>query len=330
MGQSLPRFQLVAPVTSLVESFADDVRAGLSGRPRRLSCVYFYDEEGSRAFEQICALPEYYVTRAEHQILARRAPQIARRLPPDAWIVELGSGSSTKSRLLIDAFLRAHGRLHYVPIDVSRTMLEESCHTLLAERPSLQVTAVAAEYHAALRALRAARAQRKLIVWLGSSIGNFNRRDAIAFLVHVREVMSDGDRLLIGIDLRKDRAILERAYDDSAGVTARFNKNLLRRINRELGGHFDLSRFRHRATFDEQEGCIRMDLVSTGQQRVRIDDLELELELTPGEAIHTESSYKYSFAEIDALAAAVGLTGATRWLDREGLFSLNLFAPIWQ
>lgn len=312
-------------------SFADHVRDGLSRRPKRLSCTYFYDDEGSQLFEQICELPEYYLTRAEREIMARRSPEIARCFGTAISLIELGSGNATKTTWLIDALLTEHGLLRYLPVDVSRTVLVETCARLAGRRPGLEVSPIAADYQAGLRVAHGMEGQRpKLIVWLGSSIGNFHRPDAAAFLESVRGGMTHRDRLLVGIDLRKDGEVLERAYDDSRGLTARFNLNLLARINRELGGRFDLGRFRHRALFDERAGCVSMFLVSRGAQRVAVEPLRLEVDFDDGEAIHTESSYKYSPEEIDVLANTAGFAVEQRWFDRLRQFSLNLLAPVHQ
>jgi L-histidine N-alpha-methyltransferase len=323
-----PRFTLLdAGTDTHPEEFARDVRAGLTANPKHLSCRYFYDREGSQLFEEICRLPEYYLTRAETEILRAHAPAIIDGMAERLTLVELGSGSAVKTRLLIEAALSHGGSLRYVPIDISTTMLEESCLGLLTDYPALQIVAVAGEYREGLRRLKAEPIRPKLVLWLGSNVGNFDRPQAADFLGQVRATLSSRDRLLVGIDLRKDRAVLERAYDDARGVTARFNANILVRINRELGGHFDLGRFRHRAVYDEAAGRIEMYLVSTSAQRVAIDALGLEAALAAGEAIHTENSYKYSPAEIQALAASAGLTVARQWFDAGRRFSLNLLAP---
>ena len=308
-------------------TFAQDVRAGLEAQPPRLDCRYFYDAAGSELFEAICALEEYYLTRAETEILAEHAPTIAAGFRQPISLVELGSGSSRKTRLLIEALLAAHGSLRYVPVDISRTMLEATTRTLLADYPALEIVAVAAEYEQGLAAVRSVDDRPRLVLWLGSNVGNLHRDEAADFLRRVRDGLAEGDRLLVGIDLRKDRATLERAYDDSRGVTARFNLNLLARINRELGGDFDLAAFRHVARYDEVAGRVEMYLVSTREQMVRIRDLDLVRRFAAGEAIHTENSYKYSPAEIDRLAAAAGLRVEARWYDRARRFSDNLLAP---
>src|SRR5919108_2369334 len=326
-------------------SFAHEVRAGLSAVPKRIPCRFFYDAEGSRLFEAICELPEYYVTRAEREILAAHADEIAASVPAETTLVELGSGSATKTRLLIEALLRRQETLRYVPVDISRSALEASALELVAAYPRLTVNAVAAEYQDGLRylynlaALRAGGAgaataaapgtdMPKLVLWLGSNVGNLGRDEAAAFLRRVREAMGPRDHLLIGIDRRKDRAVLEPAYDDAQGVTARFNKNLLARINRELGGHFDLDAFDHRATYGEAEGRIVMELVSRRAQAVPIDALGIEVPFAAGEAIHTEDSYKYADKEIGALAAAAGFAVERQWYDAHRRFTDALLRPL--
>jgi L-histidine N-alpha-methyltransferase len=304
------------------------VREGLGARPKRLSCAFFYDERGSRLFEEICACPEYYLTRAEQEILERHAGDIVRELPPRVDLVELGSGSAAKTRLVIEVLLARQGSLRYVPIDISRAILVESSRALLDEHPRLEVEAIAAEYREGLHELDRIARGPKLVLWLGSNVGNFDRDEAARFLAGVGERLGPSDRCLVGIDLRKDRGRLERAYDDSRGVTARFDLNLLERINRELGGRFDTAAFRHRATYDEVEGRIDMFLVSLRRQSVPIEALGLAVDFEEGEAVHTESSYKYSLAEIDRLAERAQLSVRKRWLDRGERFTLNLLAPV--
>jgi dimethylhistidine N-methyltransferase len=310
-----------------LESFAEAVAAGLDAETRSLPCRFLYDETGSKLFEEICDLPEYYLTRAERSILAARGDEIAALLPTPTALAELGSGSSVKTRFLIEAFVRRQGALHYVPVDISPSILEDSARKLLAAYEDLEIHAIAGEYRDGLAHVRDVLEQPKLIAWLGSNVGNFSRTAAARFLLDVRNAMSERDRLLIGVDLRKERTVLERAYDDDAGVTARFNLNLLGRVNRELGGNFDLDGFDHRARYREDSGRVEINLVSRRDQWVSIDALDLRLRFSAGESIHTEDSYKYSYAEIDALAGAANLRLERRWLDAHGNFSLNLLAP---
>lgn len=307
-----------------LSEFGRDVASGLTASPKRLECRYFYDAEGSALFDAICELPEYYLTRAETAILRSHAGDIAAYFSGDVTLIELGSGSAAKTRLLLEAFLRNRSQLRYVPIDICRPVLEASAAKLLHEFPRLEITAVAAEYQQGLQQLRTETDRPKLILWLGSNAGNFDRPDAARFLDQVRDTMTAADQLLIGVDLRKDKAILEAAYDDAAGVTAAFNLNLLARINRELDGAFDLRAFQHRAVYDEAAGRIEMYLVSTRTQRVRIGRLGLEIEFAAGEMVHTENSYKYSPAEIADLSAAAGLVIEHSYFDAERRFCLCL------
>jgi dimethylhistidine N-methyltransferase len=222
--------------------------------------------------------------------------------------------------------LRRDGRLLYVPIDISRPTLEEAGQTLSARYPGLVFHGIAAEYHHGLRQLDdLGRTGPRMVLWLGSNVGNFSRAEASRFLASLRGLFAAPDVLAIGIDLRKDARTLVAAYDDSRGVTARFNLNLLARINRELGGSFDLASFRHDASYDDEAGRIQMHLVSTRRQSVPIRELGLAIDFAKGESIHTEDSYKYSLAEIDALARDSGFRVGRQWLDSERQFAFSLF-----
>ena len=322
------RFNLITQETATpLTKFAGDVEAGLTECPKSLPYQYFYDHEGSLLFEEICQLPEYYLTRAERKILQERAVEVASLFPEEVTLVELGSGNAVKTRLLIEAFFQRHGALRYLPVDISPTVLEESSQKMLEEFPTLEISAIIAEYHDGLNHLKTVVQGAKLILWLGSSVGNMERSEAASFLQGVQDTMSPWDRLLVGIDLRKDRAVLEKAYDDSQGVTAQFNRNILTRINRELGGHFDITSFDHRAVYKEAPGRVEIHLVSTRDQRVFIEHLGLEVSFKAGETIHTENSYKYNVSEIETLATAAGLRIERQWFDAERRFSENLFAP---
>ncbi|MBT9581884.1 L-histidine N(alpha)-methyltransferase [bacterium] len=309
---------------SVRESFAQDVALGLSQHPRRLPCRYFYDAQGSQLFEEICSLPEYYLTRAEHQILERYAAQIVGQAPAGLSMVELGSGSASKTRLLFSAYLQFHSRLCYVPIDISPSMLEESSQQLLADYAGLEILGVAAEYEPGLTALRRLPKGPKMILWLGSNVGNLHRTEASGFLTKVVSAMEETDFLLLGVDLRKDSQVLLRAYDDAQGVTARFNLNLLARINRELDANFQLDAFRHQVNYDEEAGRVEMYLSSQRVQKVQLRRLGLEIDWQAGERLHTENSYKYSPAELDRLVHSTGLRFLGRWSDDQGRFALTL------
>jgi L-histidine Nalpha-methyltransferase len=306
-------------------AFARDVREGLGRQPKRLPCRWFYDGEGSRLFEAICALPEYYLTRAEHEILAEHAGAMAARLPAGAALVELGAGSAAKTRFLIEALLARDRRLRYVPIDISGEALDATARALGRAYAGLEVRPLAADWEEGVATLRAR--GPLVVLWLGSSIGNLTRAEAARFLARLAGLLGPSGRMLCGIDLRKDRATLEAAYDDAAGITARFNLNLLARINRELGADFALDGFAHRAVYEADTGRVAMYLVSRRAQRARIAALGMDVELDDGEAIHTEDSWKYSPEEIDALAAQAGFDVDGRWFDRGRRFTETLLVP---
>jgi L-histidine N-alpha-methyltransferase len=307
--------------------FADDVRAGLSATPKRLQPKYFYDELGSHLFEAICATPEYYLTRTEAAILEAAANEIAERSLPSV-ILEFGSGSAVKTRRLLEATLSRGGELTYVPVDISRSALHATEAALRAEYPRLTVSGIEADYPEALARLAvrgaAGSGARSLVLFLGSNIGNFDPPAALEFLDAIRGVLAEGDTLLLGTDLKKDPHILEAAYNDALGITAAFNLNLLVRINRELGGQFDVRRFRHRAEYDEDRGCIDMYLESMIDQTVRIEGLPLDVTLATGETIHTESSYKFSLADVEHMASQTGFAVEKIWTDEREYFACTL------
>lgn len=308
-------------------AFARDVFTGLAQSPKRLSSVYFYDEEGSILFEKICALEEYYLTRKETEILETSASQIMSSLAPGSHLIELGSGSSTKTRILLEAALEQFGPTRYSPIDISEEILTRTAEELGTQYEHLQVEAVAGFYEFGLDHILRDHQTPKCVMWLGSSIGNFTRDEACLFLKEIRKQLNPEDRVLLGIDLRKSADILEPAYDDAQGITAEFNLNLFKRINRELQGSFQLDAFRHRAVYNEVEGRIEMYLESQIDQTIPIDKLETSITFKKDEAILTEYSYKYSQNEILALAFTAGYKVDQQWLDAENMFSLNLFKP---
>jgi dimethylhistidine N-methyltransferase len=302
-----------------LERLRDDVVAGLRRRPRTLPCKYFYDARGSRLFERICELDEYYPTRTELAILERSVAEMARCLGPDCMVIEPGSGSGTKTRLLLEALERP---VAWVPVDISRDVLLRSSASIDGAHPELEVLPVWADFTEpfALPATKRPCA-RRVVYFPGSTIGNFDPPDVVRFLARLRRLTAPGGALLVGADLRKDRKVLEAAYDDAAGVTAEFNLNLLLRVNRELGADFDLARFRHRALWDEQRGRVEMHLVSTAAQTVHLDGESFEF--AAGEAIHSESSYKYDLPGFAGLARAAGLDVARVWLDEQRWFSVQ-------
>lgn len=319
-------------ITMASEACHDDLasaaREGLTAKRKWLPCRFFYDAEGSRLFEAICDLPEYYLTSAETEILRNASEEIARLYRDRPALVELGSGSSTKTRILIEAFLTRHGGLRYVPVDISRSILEESALALLDDYPGLEILAIAAEYRQGLRRMRCEKTAAKLVLWLGSSVGNFTREGAVRFLAALREELSVQDHVLLGVDLRKQAQVIEAAYDDNAGVTARFNKNLLTRINRELTADFNLEEFEHSAVYKVETGRVEMHLRSRRAQVIHIEGLELDVHLEQGETIHTENSYKYSASEIADLADKAGMCIERQWFDSGKNFSVNLLSPV--
>ena len=304
--------------------FAAEVRAGLSADPKTLPTKYLYDDLGSALFEVICLLPEYYLTRAEGAILRAHARDIIDAVGDTLEILELGSGTATKTRLLLDAALTRQGSLRYSPIDISRGALDQTVHALNAEYPAIEVDPQVADYYEGLRRFSRNGVARALVLFLGSNVGNFEPYEARRTLRAVRETLRHGDALLVGADMKKDVAILEAAYNDKLGVTAAFNKNLLARINRELGGHFDLDQFRHRAIFNAPEGRMEMHLVSERSQDVAIDAIPMTVHFELGESIHTESSYKYEQSQLDALASETGFALTKTWTDPAGAFTSSL------
>lgn len=308
-------------------SFAEDVRAGLTAAQKSLSPKYFYDDLGSQLFEAICHLPEYYLTRAEREILRDNADEIVGSVSGPARLVELGSGSAEKTRYLIEALLARQRSLHYLPVDISSASLKRSSLELLQIYPRLSITAYGADYFTALHSLTsAASGERTIALFLGSNIGNFDPDGSRELLNEVRRVLKPGDALLVGADLKKAPEVLIPAYDDALGVTAAFNLNLLLRINRELDADFDVTKFRHRAVYSEQRGCMEIHLVSLGAQTVTSRGLDLQISFKDGETIHTENSYKFDIDQLAEMARATGFTLEKTWLDGARRFSFNLFA----
>lgn len=352
------------------DSLARDVRQGLSAPRKFLLPKYFYDELGSVLFDAICLLPEYYPTRAEEEILARYGDEIVRaaianrnKQTKDAasddlqtqaatnelTLLELGSGSATKTVQIIEAILRVQPTLEFTPVDISATALERSARVLLQAYENLNIKALAADYFTALdylstdsgcakenaplaksrkKVMRKESSRRKLVLFLGSNIGNFDAAGALEFLRRLRETLRAGDALLLGADLRKEKAILQAAYDDSLGVTAAFNRNILARLNRELDADFDLQNFHHVARYDETAGRVEMFLESLQNQKVKIKKLELTIDFKQGERIHTESSYKYDLPTLVNMSRTTGFELAQTWFDRHQRFSSNLLIAV--
>ncbi len=300
-----------------------DVREGLTGKPKSLPPKWFYDAAGSDLFDQITRLPEYYPTRAEAQILAARAADIAAASGADT-LVELGSGTSEKTRTLLNA-LRERGSLRrFVPFDVDVSVLTAAGKAIAREYPGVEIDAVCGDFEEHLGKIPAV--GRRLVVFLGSTIGNLTPGPRAQFLASVSETMQPGDTLLLGTDLVKDPERLIRAYDDSAGVTARFNRNVLTVVNRELGADFDEAAFDHVAHWNADEERIEMWLRSARAQQVRITALDLDVDFAEGEQMLTEVSCKFRAARVDAELAAAGLRRTHWWTDDAGDFGLSLSA----
>ncbi|WP_106476432.1 L-histidine N(alpha)-methyltransferase [Phytohalomonas tamaricis] len=298
-------------------SFFDDTLAGLSASPKWASPKYFYDLRGSQLFDQICVQPEYYPTRTEEAILERAADDIAAIAGRDATLIELGSGASRKVRLLLESMHPSH----YLGIDISKEFLLDSTRRLAADYPWLDVHAACADFSHAMTLPEALDDARPVAFFPGSSIGNFDPAAAEAFLLGLHALLPPGSGLLVGVDLVKDKDVLEAAYNDSAGVTAAFNLNLLERIRHELGADLDPARFSHRAFFNEEQSRIEMHLVSDMPQVANLGGKRIAFQA--GETIHTENSYKYSVEGFQQLAARAGFSVRALWTDANDYFSVH-------
>jgi dimethylhistidine N-methyltransferase len=319
-SSSSARFEDRAPARS---DFRREVLSGLAAAQKEIPCKYLYDERGSRLFEEICELDEYYPTRTELGIMRESIGEIAELLGPECLLIEYGSGSSLKTRILLDHMKDPAG---YMPIDISRDHLLQAAEALRRRYPALDIHPVCADYTAELDLPETRRrSARRIVYFPGSTIGNFEPAPAEAFLKRIGRVCGRNGALLIGVDLEKDEEILEAAYDDARGVTAAFNLNLLERVNRELGADFDLDLFRHDARFSPTHGRVEMHLVSLEDQSVRIGDVEVDFE--EGESIWTESSYKHSVEGFEALAAGAGFQVQRVWTDPDELFSVQYLTP---
>jgi L-histidine Nalpha-methyltransferase len=319
------RFELVTvPRLRGVPSFAEDVARGLRSKPMRFPSKYHYDDVGSALFDAITRLPEYYLTRAETEILSQWGWQIVRVLDAPLDFVELGSGSAVKTRLLIGEALRVQPELLYSPIDISTDAIEASSMALVEAYPALSVRAYAGDYFDVLGS-HAIRSERKMLAMLmGSNIGNYEPEEAAVLLALLGEALRPGDGLLLGTDLKKDPAILELAYDDPAGVTAAFNLNVLARINRELDGDFELRKFAHVVHYDEARGSVDSFLEARERVSVSVRALGLRMTFEAGERIHTESSYKFTDQQVVEMGRAAGFRPEARWHDDRQRFSVHL------
>ena len=300
------------------DEFLRDVVDGLSRAAKHLPCKYFYDARGSALFDRICDLEEYYPTRCETEILNQYAPEMADLFGRRCVLIEYGSGSSRKTRLLLDQLREPAA---YVPVDISAEHLLHTARALVQRYSGLAIRPVAADFTKPFSLPPLPAAERRVVFFSGSTIGNFHPHEAVGLLMYIARLVGPGGGLLIGVDLKKDRRILDRAYNDAQGITAAFNLNLLARINRELGGKFALDRFQHRAFYNEAAGRIEIYVVSTEAQTVLVGDRSFEF--AAGETICTEYSYKFALDEFRALAARAGFAVNQFWTDAEGLYSVQ-------
>ena len=306
-------------VDTTTTEFASDVVAGLTATPKRLSPKYFYDSVGSALFERITELPEYYPTRREIGILNEHAGDIASLIPEGAALSEFGSGSSTKTRIVLST---AKSLAAYVPVDISAQFLHQQMAGLRREYPKVAMLPVAADFTKPFDLPDATRNMPRVGFFPGSTIGNFEPHEAAAFLRHAGRILGRGAAFIVGVDLVKDTQVLKKAYNDSQGVTAKFNLNLLTRINRELGAKFNPACFEHHAFFNRDRSRIEMHLASLKRQRIKVCGECIEFRA--GETIHTENSYKYSIDSFRALARGAGWTPAAAWTDADNYFSVQV------
>lgn len=321
----LAKYELLEDIASSAtfkEALTLDVLIGLTEIPKRIPSKHFYDEEGSRLFQAIMDLPEYYLTRSEFEILRDHKEQIADQLNGQPFnLVELGPGDATKTRILLDHFVNSRLRFQYIPIDISESAMSELVDSLNIEFPGLQIHGLVSDYLNAVGRLKGMNSERNLVLFLGSNIGNLNRAGARVFLRSLWNSLQHDDLLLIGFDLKKDIELLLKAYNDSRGVTREFNLNLLRRINRELGANFELDHFRHYATYNVFSGAMESYLVSLEKQVVYVKEIGQSFEFEPWEPIHTEYSYKYLESDIRKLAQETGFVPEIQMYDSRSYFT---------
>jgi L-histidine N-alpha-methyltransferase len=313
----------VNPAVLPLDGNAREVLYGLTSRPKKLPPKLFYDAAGSALFEQITEQPEYYLTATEQAIFERYAPEMVRAAGEASTIIELGAGTAKKTMLILRAALELHPAVTFIPVDVSSFALEVAHHRVRSELPQVAVHPLVLDYTHQSSALTQLPG-RKLVLYIGSSIGNFEPMAASALLRRLRRSLAPGDALLLGTDMRKPAEVLLPAYDDAAGVTAQFNLNVLARINREFDADFDLDRFSHLVVWNEQDSRIEMHLESCSEQSVNIDALEISVPFLPGETIHTENSYKFTPSMIEALAGNSGFSIEQSWSDERDWFTVTL------
>jgi len=324
--KEMTRSVLSPTAERVAERVALAVRAGLAAQPKRLPPWLFYDHAGSRLFSQITELPEYYLTRTERSILAEHAGAMIAQAAQGAWlrIAELGAGSADKTRLLLAAAIARQGTVLYEPVDVSSSALDAAQKRIEREIPGVRVAQRVLDYTHGLDLDPPQAGERRLVLYIGSSVGNFDPAEAKQLLKGVRAGLFAGDSLLLGVDLVKEDSLLLAAYNDAAGITAAFNLNLLDRLNRELGGDFNPDAFVHRALWNQAESRIEMHLVSRISQRVRFARLHWAVDFAAGETIHTENSYKYRPGQAEELLTKAGFEPATTWTDARDWFAVCL------
>lgn len=314
---------MIARETAVVPSFAREVEEGITGFPKTLPCKLFYDATGSELFEEITRLPEYYLTRTELSILRDHAAEMVAAAGQNLTVVELGAGTAAKTCTLLEALSRRQIRVAFFPIDISPAALGEARERVSAQCPTVSVKPVIADFGQGFGFLRDIRG-RKLVLYLGSSIGNFDPEAAVEMLSHVRAELAPGDALLLGTDMVKDPSVLVPAYNDSQGVTAEFNKNVLRRLNRDLQGNFDLDSFRHVALWNPIRSRMEIYLENLRTQMVTLRMLQLTVRIHAGERIHTENSYKYTIPMVHAMLQESGFRLERTWFDPCKWFGLHL------
>ena len=309
--------------TKIEKTFADEICASLAENSKYINPKFFYDKKGSELFEKICDLSEYYPTRTEIKILKNLKPDLAKYLDKSFRLVELGSGSSTKTRLILDIFAQIQNTIEYFPIDISE-ILTESSELLQRDYNGLKITGIIDTYEGGLEFIEKYDDKKNLIIFLGSSYGNFNPKEGKIFLKKINSIMKKEDLFLIGLDLVKNKSILENAYDDSQGITAKFNLNVLSRINDELDADFVLNNFKHIAKYNEKDQRVEMYLKSLVNQSVIISKANISLKLKHGELIHTENSHKYKLPQIEKIMRETGFEIKQNWLDVKKYFALTL------
>ncbi len=305
------------------KTFAEEISSSLKNQPKSINPKYFYDDLGSQLFDQICQLPEYYPYNCESSILRKIRHTLTSYFTNDVRLVELGSGSSSKTRLLIDALFQSQKYVEYFPIDISNVLID-SAKELCDDYKNLKITGIIDTYENGLNFIEDYDGKPNLITFLGSSFGNFNEEDGNHFLRRIHDLMKESDYFLIGLDLEKDINVLFNAYNDSKGITEKFNLNILQRINKELDANFDISQFAHQASYNKSKGRVEMYLRSLSDQVVNIPKANLSLKLSKNELIHTENSHKFTISEVYTLFQNIGLDVKHVWFDDKKYFGLIL------